>query len=45
MQGGVGIKSGDYKAEALGIDVNRSEALELVVNKQDRKSTRLNSSH
>lgn len=33
MQGGVGIKSGDYKAEALGIDVNRSEALELVVNK------------
>jgi cytochrome c-type biogenesis protein CcmH len=32
-QGGVGIKSGDYKAEALGIDVNRSETLELVVNK------------
>ncbi|KGJ87106.1 c-type cytochrome biogenesis protein CcmI [Colwellia psychrerythraea] len=31
-QGGVGIKSGDYKAEALGIDVNRSEILELVVN-------------
>jgi len=31
MQGGVGIKSGDYKAEALGIDVNRSETLELVV--------------
>lgn len=32
MQGGVGIKSGDYKAQALGIDVNRSETLELVVN-------------
>ena len=32
MQGGVGIKSGDFKAEALGIDVNRSETLELVVN-------------
>lgn len=32
MQGGVGIKSGDYKAEALSIDVNRSETLELVVN-------------
>ncbi len=32
-QGGVGIKSGDYKAEALGIGVNRSEILELVVNK------------
>jgi cytochrome c-type biogenesis protein CcmH len=30
-QGGVGIKSGDYKAEALGVDVNRSETLELVV--------------
>ena len=29
MQGGVGIKSGDYKAQALGIDVNRSETLEL----------------
>ena len=33
MQGGVGIKSGDYKAEALGIDVNRTETLELIVNK------------
>ncbi|KGJ90453.1 c-type cytochrome biogenesis protein CcmI [Colwellia psychrerythraea] len=33
MQGGVGIKSGDYKAEALGIEVNRSETLELIVNK------------
>ncbi|WP_057830505.1 c-type cytochrome biogenesis protein CcmI [Colwellia sp. TT2012] len=32
MQGGVGIKSGDYKAEALGVDVNRSETLELIVN-------------
>ena len=32
-QGGVGIKSGDYKAEALGVDVNRSETLELIVNK------------
>ena len=32
MQGGVGIKSGDFKAEALGVDVNRSEILELVVN-------------
>jgi len=31
MQGGVGIKSGDYKAEALGVDVNRSETLELIV--------------
>jgi cytochrome c-type biogenesis protein CcmH len=30
-QGGVGIKSGDYKAEALGVDVNRSETLELIV--------------
>jgi cytochrome c-type biogenesis protein CcmH len=32
MQGGVGIKSGDFKAEALAVDVNRSETLELVVN-------------
>ncbi len=32
MQGGVGIKSGDYKAQALGVDVNRSETLELIVN-------------
>lgn len=32
MQGGVGIKSGDYKAESLAVDVNRSEALELIVN-------------
>jgi len=32
MQGGVGIKSGDFKAEALGVDVNRSETLELIVN-------------
>jgi len=31
-QGGVGIKSGDYKAQALDIDVYRSETLELVVN-------------
>jgi cytochrome c-type biogenesis protein CcmH len=30
--GGVGIKPGDYKAEALSIDVNRTETLELVVN-------------
>ncbi len=30
-QGGVGIKSGDYKAEALGVDVNRSDTLELIV--------------
>ena len=32
MQGGVGIKSGDYKAESLGVDVNSSETLELIVN-------------
>jgi cytochrome c-type biogenesis protein CcmH len=32
MQGGVGIKSGDYKAESLAVDVNRSETLELIVN-------------
>ncbi|WP_019026333.1 c-type cytochrome biogenesis protein CcmI [Colwellia piezophila] len=32
MQGGVGIKSGDYKAEALAVDVSRTEVLELVVN-------------
>jgi len=32
MQGGVGIKPGDFKAEALGVDVNRSETLELIVN-------------
>ncbi|PKI14145.1 c-type cytochrome biogenesis protein CcmI [Colwellia sp. 12G3] len=32
MQGGVGIKSGDYKAQALGVDVNSSETLELIVN-------------
>ncbi len=31
--GGVGIKSGDYKAEALNVDVNRVEVLELVVDK------------
>jgi cytochrome c-type biogenesis protein CcmH len=31
-QGGVGIKSGDYKAEALGVDVNSDKTLELVVN-------------
>jgi len=31
--GGVGIKSGDYKAEALNVDVNRVETLELVVDK------------
>lgn len=31
MQGGVGIKPGDYKAQALSVDVNRSETLELVV--------------
>jgi len=31
MQGGVGIKPGDYKAEALNIDVRRSETLELIV--------------
>ncbi len=30
-EGGVGIKSGDYKAEALNVDVNRSDTLELVV--------------
>lgn len=30
-QGGVGIKSGDFKAQALGVDVNRSATLELVV--------------
>ena len=33
MQGGVGIKPGDFKAEALGVDVNRSDTLELIVNK------------
>jgi cytochrome c-type biogenesis protein CcmH len=32
MQGGVGIKPGDYKAESLGVDVNRTETLELIVN-------------
>jgi len=32
MQGGVGIKPGDFKAEALGVDVNRSDTLELIVN-------------
>ncbi|MEI6895349.1 MAG: c-type cytochrome biogenesis protein CcmI [Colwellia sp.] len=32
--GGVGIKSGDYKAEALSVDVNRTETLELIVNTQ-----------
>ncbi|GAW97947.1 MULTISPECIES: c-type cytochrome biogenesis protein CcmI [Colwellia] len=32
MQGGVGIKSGDFKAEALGVEVNRTETLELIVN-------------
>ena len=32
MQGGVGIKPGDFKAEALNVDVNSSETLELVVN-------------
>jgi cytochrome c-type biogenesis protein CcmH len=32
-EGGVGIKSGDYKAEALNIEVNRSDTLELVVDK------------
>jgi cytochrome c-type biogenesis protein CcmH len=32
MQGGVGIKSGDYKAEYLDVDVNRTEPLELIVN-------------
>ena len=31
--GGVGIKSGDFKAEALGVLVNSSETLELIVNK------------
>ena len=30
--GGVGIKSGDFKAEALGVLVNSSETLELIVN-------------
>jgi len=30
-QGGVGIKPGDFKAQALGVDVNSSETLELVV--------------
>lgn len=30
-EGGVGIKSGDYKAEALNVDVNQSDTLELVV--------------
>ena len=32
MQGGVGIKPGDYKAESLGVDVNSTETLELIVN-------------
>jgi cytochrome c-type biogenesis protein CcmH len=32
MQGGVGIKSGDYKAESLAVDVNSTETLELIVN-------------
>ena len=32
-QGGVGIKSGDYKAEALAVSVNSENTLELVVNK------------
>lgn len=32
MQGGVGIKPGDFKAEALGVDVNRRGTLELIVN-------------
>jgi cytochrome c-type biogenesis protein CcmH len=32
-EGGVGIKSGDYKAEALNVDVNRGDTLELVVDK------------
>jgi cytochrome c-type biogenesis protein CcmH len=32
MQGGVGIKPGDFKAEALGIDVDRTNTLELIVN-------------
>ncbi len=31
-QGGVGIKSGDYKAEALAVSVNSDKTLELVVN-------------
>lgn len=31
MQGGVGIKPGDYKAQALGVDVSRTDTLELVV--------------
>ncbi|TYK65890.1 c-type cytochrome biogenesis protein CcmI [Colwellia echini] len=31
MSGGVGIKPGDFKAEALNIDVNSNETLELVV--------------
>ena len=30
-QGGVGIKSGDFKAEALGVAVNRETPLELIV--------------
>lgn len=32
-QGGVGIKAGDFKAEALGVDVNRTEILELLVDR------------
>lgn len=32
MQGGVGIKSGDYKAQALSIDVNSTETLKLLIN-------------
>jgi cytochrome c-type biogenesis protein CcmH len=31
-QGGVGIKPGDYKAQALNVEVSRSETLELIVN-------------
>jgi len=31
MKGGVGIKSGDFKAQALSVDVNQTETLELVV--------------
>ncbi|MBU2869233.1 c-type cytochrome biogenesis protein CcmI [Colwellia sp. E2M01] len=31
MSGGVGIKPGDFKAEALNIDVNNKEVLELVI--------------
>ena len=30
--GGVGIKAGDFKAEALNIDVNQTETIELIVN-------------